>query len=106
MHKLLPTPFFHTFDTDEDAHRYENQLRDLLDRTDPELLKAPVPHADETPMPMLKPGKGKTHRAYMWSWCTTQFHSIKAVVFDVAETRGGQNARDFLAPGHRCRLEG
>jgi len=48
---------------------------------------------------MLKPGKGKTHRAYMWSWCTTQFHDVRAVVFNFAETRGGQNARDFLQLG-------
>lgn len=75
------------------------QLQPLVDALTTEMLKASVLHADETPVPMLKPGKGKTHRAYMWSWCTTQFHSIKAVVFDFAETRGGQNARDFLRLG-------
>ncbi len=75
------------------------QLQPLVDALTAELLKAPVLHADETPVPMLKPGKGKTDRAYMWSWCTTQFHSVKAVVFDFAETRGGQNARDFLRLG-------
>ena len=31
-----------------------------------------VLHADETPVAMLKPGNGKTHRAYLWSYCTTQ----------------------------------
>jgi transposase len=47
-----------------------------------------VLHADETPVAMLKPGHGKTHRAYLWSYCTTQFNPMKAVVFDFAETRG------------------
>jgi transposase len=47
-----------------------------------------VLHADETPVAMLKPGNGKTHRAYLWSYCTTSF-KIKAVVFDFAESRGG-----------------
>lgn len=75
------------------------QLQPLVDALTAELLKAPVLHADETPVPMLKPGKGKTHRAYMWTYCTTHFHSMKAVVFDFAETRGGQNARDFLRLG-------
>lgn len=75
------------------------QLQPLVDALTAELLKAPVLHADETPVPMLKPGKGKTHRAYIWSWCTTQFHGIRAVVFDFAATRGGQNARDFLRLG-------
>jgi len=49
---------------------------------------------------MLKPGHGKTHRAYLWSYCTTQFSPVKAVVFDFADSRGGQHARDFLGlPG-------
>ena len=75
------------------------QLQPLVDALTVEMLQAPVLHADETPVPMLKPGKGKTHKAYMWTWCTTQFHPVKAVVFDFAETRGGQNARDFLKLG-------
>src|SRR3546814_8318789 len=35
-----------------------------------ELRRHAVLHADETPVAMLKPGNGKTHRAYMWSYCT------------------------------------
>jgi hypothetical protein len=45
---------------------------------------------------MLKPGHGKTHRAYLWSYCTTQFNPMKAVVFDFADSRGGHHARAFL----------
>jgi hypothetical protein len=45
---------------------------------------------------MLKPGQGKTHRAYLWSYCTTQFNPVKAVVFDFADSRGGQHVRSFL----------
>jgi hypothetical protein len=55
-----------------------------------------VLHADETPVAMLKPGHGKTHRAYLWSYCTTKFNPLKAVVFDFADSRGGQHVRDFL----------
>jgi hypothetical protein len=55
-----------------------------------------VLHADETPVAMLKPGNGKTHRAYLWSYCTTSFNPIKAVVFDFADSRGGQHVREFL----------
>jgi hypothetical protein len=47
-----------------------------------ELLRDDVLHADETPVAMLKPGAGKTHRAYLWSYCTTQFNPIQGVVFD------------------------
>jgi hypothetical protein len=65
-----------------------------------ELLRHSVLHADETPVAMLKPGNRKTHRAYLWSYCTTTYNETKAVVFDFADSRGGQHARDFLGlPG-------
>lgn len=76
------------------------QLQPLVDALAAELLRQPVPHADETPVAMLKPGHGKTHRAYLWSYCTTQFNPMKAVVFDFADSRAGQHVRDFLGlPG-------
>jgi hypothetical protein len=76
------------------------QLQPLVDALAAELLRQPVLHADETPVAMLKPGHGKTHRAYLWSYCTTPFNPIKAVVFDFADSRGGQHVRAFLGlPG-------
>jgi len=76
------------------------QLQPLVDALSAELLKHDVLHADETPVAMLKPGNGKTHRAYMWTYCTTRFNETKAVVFDFADSRGGQHVRDFLGiPG-------
>lgn len=76
------------------------QLQPLVDALAAELLRQPVLHADETPVAMLKPGHGKTHRAYLWSYCTTPFNPINAVVFDFAESRAGQHVRDFLGlPG-------
>jgi len=76
------------------------QLQPLVDALAAEMLKQPVLHADETPVAMLKPGHGKTHKAYIWSYCTTQFSAMKAVVFDFADSRGGQHVRDFLGlPG-------
>ncbi|KPF43185.1 transposase, partial [beta proteobacterium AAP51] len=76
------------------------QLQPLVDALAVELLRQPVLHADETPVAMLKPGHGKTHRAYLWSYCTTPFNPIKTVVFDFADSRGGQHVRGFLGlPG-------
>lgn len=76
------------------------QLQPLVDALAAELLRQPVLHADETPVAMLKPGNGKTHRAYLWSYCTTSYNPIRAVVFDFADSRGGQHVRDFLGlPG-------
>jgi transposase len=76
------------------------QLQPLVDALTAELLKHEVLHADETPVAMLKPGNGKTHRAYLWSYCTTRFNETRAVVFDFAESRAGLHASEFLGlPG-------
>jgi transposase len=76
------------------------QLQPLVDALRAELLRHGVLHADETPVAMLKPGHGKTHRAYLWSYCTTTYNQTKAVVFDFADSRGGQHCRAFLGlPG-------
>ena len=72
------------------------QLQPLVDALKQVMLKSSVLHADETPVAMLKPGNGKTHRAYIWTYCTTGYDALKAVVFDFAEGRGGQYARGFL----------
>ena len=71
-------------------------LQPLVDALKEELMTHPVLHADETPLPMLKPGNGKTHKAYLWSYCSTPLSSMKAVVFDFAESRGGKHAEQFL----------
>jgi transposase len=72
------------------------QLQPLVDAMKEELLAQPVLHADETPVSMLKPGNGKTHRAYLWSYCSTSNNPMKAVVFDFAESRAGRHADHFL----------
>ncbi|RAH36294.1 MULTISPECIES: IS66 family transposase [unclassified Halomonas] len=72
------------------------RLQPLIDALRELLLDAPVLHADETPVPMLAPGKKKTHRAYLWAYATTPYAGLKAVVYDFSESRGGQHARDFL----------
>jgi transposase len=74
------------------------QLQPLVDALAAELLRHDVLHADETPVAMLKPGHKKTHKAYIWAYCTTTYNPVKAVVFDFAETRSGENVREFLGP--------
>lgn len=68
-------------------------LRELMKTL---LLKRSVLHADETPMPMLKPGLKQTHRSYLWAYGTTAFDTDQMVVYDFAEGRSGQHARSFL----------
>jgi hypothetical protein len=72
------------------------QLQPLVDALRHALMTRAVLHADETPVAMLVPGKGKTHKAYIWTYGTSEFDTLKAVVYDFAEGRSGANARRFL----------
>jgi transposase len=71
-------------------------LQPLVDALKDEMLAHPVLHADETPVAMLDPGAGKTHRAYLWSYSIGAFEPVKAVVYDFAESRAGKHAQNFL----------
>jgi transposase len=71
-------------------------LQPLVDALKARLLDRKVLHADETPVAMLDPGAGKTKRAYLWSYCTTVYEAAQGVVYDFADSRAGQHARDFL----------
>lgn len=72
------------------------RLQPLVDALREVMLASPVLHADETPVAMLKPGNGKTHRAYLWTYGTTSYDPMKAVIYDFTEGRAGHYARDFL----------
>jgi transposase len=79
------------------------QLQPLVEALREEILRQGVLHADETPVQMLSPGQGKTHRAYLWAYCPTQFADMRAVVYDFADSRAGEHARAFLG-GWRGKL--
>ena len=72
------------------------RLQPLVDALKSEILSRRVLHADETPVAMLKPGEGKTHRAYLWAYAPGVFEDMKAVVYDFCESRAGEHARAFL----------
>ena len=61
-----------------------------------QLLTRPVLHADETPVPMLKPGLGRTHRAYLWSYSSSEYDELQTVIYDFADGHGGIHAQTFL----------
>lgn len=56
------------------------RLQPLVDALKTEVLQHRVLHGDETPVAMLKPGNGKTHRAYLWAYAPGAFEDMKAVV--------------------------
>lgn len=72
------------------------QLQPLVDALKDELLQCSVLHADETPVQMLSPGKGKTQRAYLWAYTSNVLGDMRAVVYDFCESRSGQHPRQFL----------
>jgi transposase len=79
------------------------QLQPLVDAMRDSLLQHRILHADETPVAMLDPGAGKTHRAYLWSYCTPGLQDERLVVFDFAESRAGRHPMEFLGhPGERA----
>ena len=79
------------------------QQQPLVDAMRTQLLTQDVLHADETPVAMLDPGAGKTHRAYLWTYCSTAWSADKLVVLDFAEGRAGRYPAQFLGhPGERA----
>src|SRR5690606_18979516 len=72
------------------------QLQPLVDALREHVLARTVLHADETPVQMLKPGSGKTHRAYLWAYAPTVFDTLRAVIYDFTPSRAGEHARAFL----------
>ena len=72
------------------------QLQPLVEALREAVLAQRVVHVDETPVRMLAPGEKKTHRAYVWAYCTTPFSALKAVVYDFSPSRVGEHARNFL----------
>jgi len=64
------------------------------------ILSHHVIHVDETPVPLLAPGKGKTKKAYVWVYRTTNFVSQRAVYYDFCKDRSGEHPRRMLADFH------
>jgi transposase len=72
------------------------RLQPLVDALKAQVLGRAVVHADETPVAMLAPGTGKTHRAYLWAYASGAFEAMRAVVYDFTDSRAGEHARAFL----------
>ena len=97
-------------------------LQPLVDRLGEKLRERSVLHADETPVQQLAPGNGKTKRAYLWAYCSSELQTqvdvdvdgdintqateaaeaaeatqaCPIVVFDYQAGRAGVHARAFL----------
>lgn len=73
-------------------------LQPLADRLAELLKQRQVLHADETPVPQLDPGKGKTKRAYLWAYCSNQYDEGPPItIFDFQPGRSGSHVQHFLS---------
>jgi transposase len=60
------------------------------------ILSCRVLHADETPVPLLEPGAGKTRKAYVWAWARSHHDPHPGVIYEFCLGRGAQYPLAFL----------
>ena len=72
------------------------QLMPLFEAHRSFVLGSRVLHADETPISLLDPGRGKTKKAYMWAYARGAFDPELGVVYDFCAGRGGQYPKELL----------
>lgn len=72
-------------------------LQPLAERLKWHLLQGDTLLADETPVPQLEPGSGKTRKAYLWAYRSNDLQpGPRLIVFDYQAGRSGAHARQFL----------
>jgi transposase len=76
-------------------------LQPLADRLAEHLKRRPTLHADETPVPQLDPGRGKTKKAYLWAYRSNDLEpGPPIIVFDYQPGRSGEHVKNFLEGWH------
>jgi transposase len=76
-------------------------LQPVADRLAEHLKQRSTLHADETPVPQLDPGRGKTKKAYLWAYRSNDLEpGPPIIVFDYQPGRAGEHAKNFLDGWH------
>ena len=75
----------------------EVMLAPLVERMQVQLLRETYLQADETRLPVLAPGTGRTRTGYLWVYRTGPWSALQAVVFEYAPGRGQSWPKAFLA---------
>lgn len=71
-------------------------LEPLVEWLAAHVLSAAVIQADETPVPVLQPGNGRTATGYLWAYRSGPWNPTQAVVFNFAMSRGQATPAHFL----------
>ena len=69
----------------------------LVERLAEQVMAEPLIQADETPVPVLAPGTGKTATGYLWAFRTGPFSDRQAVVFRFSAHRNQQVPKQVLS---------
>lgn len=78
----------------------ERRLTALYEHLKDELRQAPVLHADETTIQVLKEtGRNAQSKSYLWAYSTTVGAKRPVVLFDYQMTRSGSHPKRFLTDG-------
>jgi transposase len=72
-------------------------IEPLVQRLMEKLTAERLLHADETPVPVLDPGSGKTATGYLWAYRSGPWSALQAVAFDFAMSRASQWPTQLLA---------
>ena len=72
------------------------RLKPLAEALQAFILGHAVVHVDETPVALLAPGRGKTKKAFVWVYRTTNFVAQRAVLFDFCASRAGEHPQRIL----------
>jgi len=72
------------------------RLKPLAEALQTFVLGHDVVHANETPVSLLAPGQGKTKKAYVWVYRTTNFVAQRALLFDFCTSRSGEHPQRVL----------
>lgn len=73
-------------------------IEPLVSRMREHLCREAMLHADETPVPVLDPGSGRTATGYLWAYRSGAWSPLQAVIYDFAMTRGREAPSRFLEP--------
>jgi transposase len=72
-------------------------LEPLGERLRTSVISESALQADETPVPVLAPGTGRTATGYLWAYRTLPSASLQAVAFDFAMSRSKEHPTRVLA---------
>ncbi|NIG87834.1 MAG: IS66 family transposase, partial [Serratia symbiotica] len=71
-------------------------LKPLAEDLHRDLLQQPLLQADETPLLLLNPGKGKSQKGYLWAYLSAAGSEQSVVVYDCQPGCSGQYAQAML----------